>query len=336
MKLHLIAESESGRRQHRNKLQSLLKKTDGTVRIASAYVTDTHLLSGIKDRDVRLLTYLSKMDIIGGASSLDSLTALIKAGVQCRYMSHGPRLHAKVYVFDDKSAVVTSANLTRNALDNNIEVGVHLSLVAHKLISWFDALWNERAEELDLATLSKLRRETEGLRAEYSALRKTIEKEPTLVSEARLSVTSAKRLRDLFKTASRFFVCNTNRKHSPDDEGRMHGRGYAAAWEEFRYPTHMDRVRQGDAIFMFAKGQGIIGIGCAKARRVILEPADSDRIKKKGTTREWRVPVDWLDWKKDRSAFRRLTSPNSTFFDVTGDKYGPLRDGVRTHFLRQS
>jgi len=264
--LDLIAESDSGERQHRNTLHNLMKQTERVVRIASANVTDTHLLSDIKNRDVRLLTYLSKMDIIGGASSLDSLTALIKAGVRCRYISSGPRLHAKVYVFDDRSAVVTSANLTRNALNTNIEVGVHLSgVAAHELIRWFDALWKNRADELDLATVSKWRRETEAQRAEYSALRKKAERQPMLPTAGHLSARSTKKLHELFESAGGFFVCNTDRKCSPEAEERMRHRGYAAAWEEFRYPIHMDTVRRGHAIFMFAKGVGIIGIGRAKA-----------------------------------------------------------------------
>ena len=98
----LIAEAESGERQHRNAFQNLMKQTKGTVRIASAYVTDTRLLSGMKDRDIRLLTFLTRKDIVVGASSLDSLATLIKAGVKCRYISRGPRLHSKVYLFDDQ------------------------------------------------------------------------------------------------------------------------------------------------------------------------------------------------------------------------------------------
>lgn len=37
-----------------------------------------------------------------------------------------PSLHAKVFVADDKAAIVTSGNLTRSALDHNIEYGVLL------------------------------------------------------------------------------------------------------------------------------------------------------------------------------------------------------------------
>ncbi|MGB8260421.1 MAG: phospholipase D family protein [Terracidiphilus sp.] len=325
MMLDLIAETESGKRQHRRKLQDLMKQTEGTVRIASAYVTDKHLLSHIKGRDVRLLTYISRMDIIAGASSLDSLTALIEAGVQCRYISKGPRLHAKVYLFDSQSAVVTSANLTRRALDENLEVGVHLSgVAAAQLIGWFDKLW-DKADKMDLAIVAEWLKATEAERTQYSALRKTAEKQPPLPTGL------ATRLLDLLETGNRFFVCNTNRRNSDEDEGRMHDRGYATAWEPFNFPGHMERVEQGHAIFMFAKGLGIISIGRATGQCQILEPGNPDRVTQ-GESREWRVPTAWLAWKEGSDACS-WKSPNSTFFDVSGDHYKQLRNDIKKHFL---
>jgi hypothetical protein len=326
MILTLMAEAESAERQHRNKLQNLMKQTGDTVRIASAYITDTLLLSGTKDRDVRLLTYISRMGIISGASSLDSMAVLIKAGVQCRYISKGPRLHAKVYIFDDESAVVTSANLTRRALDENLEVGVHLSgIAATQLIGWFDMLW-DKAEKLDLAFLAKWRQATETERTQYSALRKMAEKQPPLPAG------SANELLDLFETGNRFFVCNTNRKYSHEDEKRMHDRGYAAAWEDFNFPSHMARVGSGHAIFMYAKGVGIVGIGRAKGQRQILEPGNPDRVAQRDS-REWRVPAAWLAWKENSDAFPWKKSPNSTFFEVSGVQYRQLRNDIKKHFL---
>lgn len=331
----VIAESERGQRWHRNILHELVKKTKGIIRIASAYVTDTTLLSDINNQDVRLLTYLSLMDIIAGSSSLNSLAVLIKAGVRCRCVSIGPRLHAKVYIFGNESAIVTSANLTLKALDKNIEVGTHLSGAAvRELILWFDTLWKNRADELDLATLAEWQEQTKVQRAQYSAQWKKIKKQPLAPNAARLSVGAVKRLRDLFEGANRFFVCNTNRKWSVDAEDHMRRREYAAAWEEFKYPTHMDEVRRGDAIFMYAKGVGIIAIGRAKAARQVLEPGDPDRIMKEGKA-EWRVPVEWLAWSKDNYAFS-WNSPNVTFFEVSRDNYSQLRDSIRKHFLSHS
>jgi len=304
-----------------------MQQSKGTVRIASAYVTDTLLMSGMEGRDLRLLTYLSAMDIIAGASSLVSLTKLIAAGVQCRYISKGPRLHAKVYLFDDQSAVVTSANLTRKALESNLEVGVHLSgAAATPLISWFDSLWY-KADKLDLATISRWSRETEVERNEYSVLRKRFEKLPLL------PVGPTTKLLDIFEAGERFFVCNTNRRYSHEDEMHMYNRGYAVAWEQFHYPSHMEKVENDDVIFMYAKSVGFIGIGQARSRCQILEPGDPDRVTA-GNTREWRVPMVWLAW-NENSAYR-WPSPNSTFFEVSGEQYKQLRNDLKNHFLNPS
>lgn len=97
----------------------------------------------------------------------------------------------------------------------------------------------------------------------------------------------------------------------------------------------MDKVEQGDTMFMFAKGVGIIGIGCAKAPREVLEKGNPDRIEDWDTP-EWRVPVDWLAWVEDDSDSFPWHGPNATFFDVSGDKYRGLRDDVRKHFLGHS
>jgi hypothetical protein len=112
----------------------------------------------------------------------------------------------------------------------------------------------------------------------------------------------------------------------------MHIEGCAAAWESFRSPKYMERVKRGDAIFMFAKGVGIVGIGCAKAKRQILEPNDPDRIGMSNSKdeREWRIPVDWLDWRDDNDACP-FKSPNMTFWNLTED--AALRGAVRRRFL---
>jgi len=145
-------------------------------------------------------------------------------------------------------------------------------------------------------------------------------------------------LRDLFERANQFYVCNTDRRQGERTptggyvlEQVMYNRGYAAAWETFKFPSHMKDVEHGHAILMFAKGVGIIGIGRAKTKCETLEPTDTDRIRNftyEKNTREWRVPVDWLDWRDDEDAYR-CKSPNFTFWNVTRD----LREGVQKHFL---
>ncbi|HEY9141921.1 MAG TPA: hypothetical protein VIN93_13580 [Bryobacteraceae bacterium] len=79
--MYKVIAEDGSHRQHRQWLRNLLETTGGSVRIASAYVTETDLLLGIENhRSVQILTYLSCMDVISGATSLESLRSLIEMG----------------------------------------------------------------------------------------------------------------------------------------------------------------------------------------------------------------------------------------------------------------
>lgn len=329
---------EDGRkRRHPDRLRELVRKTPGTVRVASAYVTDRVLLTGITGRRIRLLTSLMDMDIASGATNLGALGALIESGVECRFFGEGRRLHAKVYIFGNAKAVVTSANLTDNAFQRNIEAGVEVSRQeAEGLRTWFDKLWL-KAEPLTLAQLAELREQTAELRRDYVALKRRAGEKLKLPKHSLPATELSDDLRDLFDSAERFFVCNTDRKHTELTksggfllEEAMHNRGFAAAWESFKFPKHMEEVKNGDAIFMFAKGVGIIGVGRALADCKTFQPGGRGMIQPGEV--EWRVPVRWFEWRDDQDAFP-YKSPNFTFWNVTGPDYADLRDGVRQHFM---
>jgi hypothetical protein len=199
----LVVETLEGARKHRQLLADALSASQGTVRIASAYVTEASLFPGRPKRKTQLLTSLSREDVVFGATSLIALESLIGAGVQCRILSQGPRLHAKVYVFGNTSAVVTSANLTRNALDANIEVGVSLTGdVVRELADWFDRLWKD-ADRLNLADVAKWKEETESLRRACAELRRKARSKDRLPRETMPGVRSAAGLHELFNTAKR-------------------------------------------------------------------------------------------------------------------------------------
>jgi hypothetical protein len=341
--MHNVIAEDGSRRQHRQRLRRLLETTPGTVRVASAYVTESELLLGVKGRDVRILTPVSTMDIVSGATSLQCLRSLIEAGVQCRYLPDGPRFHAKVYIFGEQFAVVTSANLTASAMDTNVEVGVQLTgSDVGELNRWFDAFW-KRARPLVVEQLADWQQATDGLRLEHNQLRERSARAlPALRGEDLPLGEPQKALRSLLDgKAIQFLCCNTFRNEgAPTSDGgyeleeKMRSRGYAAAWEIFQYPTHMDRVNPGDAIFMYAKDLGIIGVGRAKEKLQILKTGDPDRISDRDEP-EWRVPVDWLAWRSNEGV--KPNGPNGKpwgprgFSDVT--KYSDLLEAVRRHFL---
>jgi hypothetical protein len=336
---NLILEDGSSQRKHRQHLIRILASTKGTLRIASAYVTDRELLTATPDRERRLLISLLPMDVESGATKIEILQALIKSGVNCRSIREGPRLHAKVYIFGTSRAVITSANLTRNAFDSNIEAGVEVNAdQAKELATWFDTLWG-KAVPLTLAFLSELQSNTALLRAEFVKLKKK-SKAKWQVSECHKpphGLTDS--LLDLFANAKQYFVCNTNRQYSEPTnttlEEKMHSRRFAAAWEPFRGKNDMKKVERENVIFMFAKRIGIIGIGIAKGGCKILAPDESGRISYEHDTPEWRVPVQWLVWTDESGACPWKEVRRSTFWEVTEAKDADLRR-VKTHFLCDS
>lgn len=328
----LIAEDGS-KRYHKHRLRSLIKNTKGIVRIASPYVTDSDLLLSANNRKVYLLTTLLQMDIVSGSTKIEVLQLLIKSGVECRNLLNHQKLHAKVYIFGNSTAVVTSANLTKKAFESNIEVGVQIERESvHQLKTWFDKFW-DKAHPLNMQQLTLLQQQTETLRREYSELKLKTKSKLSMAKELFITEVFPEDLRDLLDNASRFFVCNTDRRHGKYIlEQIMYSRGYATAWETFKFPSHMKQVQPGDVILMFAKNVGIIGIGRARTICEVLQPGDPDRILTDNDFPEWRVPVDWFDWRDDKKAYP-YKSPNFTFWNVTDDQYSDLIKGIRKHFL---
>jgi hypothetical protein len=68
-----------------------------------------------------LLTRADLRDFAVGASDIDAVCELARQGALVQSV---PALHAKVYVFDDRLALVTSANATNGGMRRNWECGV--------------------------------------------------------------------------------------------------------------------------------------------------------------------------------------------------------------------
>ncbi len=333
----LILEDGTPNRRHRQRLSQLLTECTDTVRIASAYVTERQFLTAAPKRDVRLLTSLSPIDVASGATSIESLNALLELGVKCRCLPPRPRLHAKVYVFGTSHAVVTSANFTGSGFDSNIEAGIETTgSEAKSLAAWFDRLW-ETASAVTVEQLSDLQRQTSALRREFAKLKAKAKAKSPTNSTAKTPLTDS--LQQLFDSATRWFVCNTDRREGTRTatggyllEEEMHNRGFAAAWEDFKFPSHMELVEPGNAIFMFAKGVGIIGVGIATASCETLTSSQPGRLTYVHTSVEWRVATRWLAWTDSNGAYT-WKSPNFTFWDVSESQYDDFRNSVMSHFL---
>jgi len=82
-------------------------------------------VSARKSVEISLVTNLTTQNIINGFTDPSALLELHNQFAKVQISSLG-RLHAKVYLIDDKIVIITSANLTGGGLLNNFEYGVLL------------------------------------------------------------------------------------------------------------------------------------------------------------------------------------------------------------------
>ena len=111
---------------------------------------------------IKILTRIRIQDLIEGASDLEAFEKLleidklhgINAEVRCI-----PNLHAKVYIFDEDSAIVTSSNLTPSGLKSNIEYGIEItdSAAVRQMLDDMETYWNN-AEILTMEMLKEVRK----------------------------------------------------------------------------------------------------------------------------------------------------------------------------------
>lgn len=109
---------------------------------------------------IKILTRIKIQDLIEGASDLEAFEKLleidklpgIKAEVRCV-----SNLHAKVYIFDEDSAIVTSSNLTPSGLKSNIEYGIEVtdSIAIRQMLNDMETYWHD-AETLTMDMIKEI------------------------------------------------------------------------------------------------------------------------------------------------------------------------------------
>ncbi len=105
------------------------------------------LLRDRKPRSLQVITRFNLGDFCDGVSDIEALRLLLKNGAAIRGVRN---LHAKLYLFGDRRAIVTSANLTTAALHRNHEFGFvadELGIVK-RCHQYFDDLWGRAGQDL--------------------------------------------------------------------------------------------------------------------------------------------------------------------------------------------
>lgn len=128
------------------------------------------------DKDVRVdvLTDISLRTLVQGATEISALLYLFEnhLNVSVTYL---PRIHAKVYISNKSSAIVTSANFTDSGETRNLEYGVKINnSVIVQDIQKDIAEYKKLGAEVTAVQLEQLHTQVENLRKEIQAEQETI------------------------------------------------------------------------------------------------------------------------------------------------------------------
>ncbi len=107
-------------------LMTLVSQSRKSIKITSPYVKENIcnelLMTKRKEAQLELYTSFKLMNIHSGSLDLAGLENIIS---QNGIVKNVPKLHSKIYLFDDERVIITSGNLTDGGLLNNIEYGVY-------------------------------------------------------------------------------------------------------------------------------------------------------------------------------------------------------------------
>lgn len=262
---------------------------------------------------VRVITRFSHADFASAVSEIAALRRVLDAGGRVRGVRN---LHAKLYIFGAREAIITSANLTVSGLARNHEFGLRSDEpgVVDGACQYFERLWKRAGQDLSLAQLSQWEAEISSRLARQSVSAAQVWPdygvEVGLDSDlvAPLAVSGADR------AFVKFLGEGHNRSMRTDDvldEIRRSGAHWALGYPASKRPR---QVQDGDAMFIARLVQvpnDIMVFGRAVGRRHI-DDADV------ATEAEMRPPI--RAWKRQWPNYIRVTDARFVA--------GPLAHGV--------
>lgn len=130
------------------------------------------LLNDVNFTSLRVLTLWSWRSFLSGAAELEAFDLLLRIGAEVRALRSG--LHAKVYIVDESSALITSANLTNGGLRGNLECGVLVEgSDVSPLLDHFNMEWR-KATPITTDQVSQALSEVSKKRSEWDELLKRL------------------------------------------------------------------------------------------------------------------------------------------------------------------
>jgi len=147
----------------KNNFLELVSQSKKSIKITSPFVKkdicDEMLSAKNSSSKINLITSFKLMSIHAGALDISAIENILNDnGTVKNY----PKLHSKIYLFDDKKAVITSGNLTHGGMVRNFEYGVYIDEIktVEKIITDFNNISNSEitglVEKPDIELVKKI------------------------------------------------------------------------------------------------------------------------------------------------------------------------------------
>lgn len=132
-----------------------------TIRIISPFI-NTHMVNQLLDNwhgnDIEVITRYNLEDFYSKASDIKAIEKLLKHNANIKGIKD---LHSKVYIFDNKSTIITSANFTFGGFHRNKEFGIisRSSEIIKNSLEYFTLLWDVDPHVLTLSKVEEFKKE---------------------------------------------------------------------------------------------------------------------------------------------------------------------------------
>lgn len=154
-------------------LTQLKKSSD--IKIISPFIAgniDNLLIKNLQGKSLKIISRFNLNNILAKSININIIEKFVNSkNIDVRMLSE--KLHSKVYLYDDKSVLITSANLTTNGLNNNYEFGLFTDdpSIVNQSLQYFKRLWMI-SDIIDSNTIHKARKDLNKYKKEQQNLEK--------------------------------------------------------------------------------------------------------------------------------------------------------------------
>jgi hypothetical protein len=293
------------------------------------------LLTGEHPDLIQVITRFHLGDMCDGVIDTEALRLLLENGAKIRGVKN---LHAKLYLFGDKRAILTSANLTEAAMIRNHEFGFvsNNNGIIEGCLKYFDNLWKRAGDDLDLARLEGWEERLEAVRGTGSrpSIKSGLSDEGTDVGLVRPTAYETPRVEEASQSFVKFFGEGHNRASmdkSVLEEVKASGCHWACTYPKNKRPR---QVKDGAVMFMgrlVENPNDTIIYGRATGLRHVdgRDEASAEDIKRRKWKKNWPIYVKVYDAEFVAGTLRNGIRLSSLMNELKSDSFTSTQDHAR-------